>query len=122
MNNVNRKAFIYLITLSLIVSSIVSLTQTSVQAGWIRNTVNSIKKEGNNCIRGGCDPTRTTPRETLRTLTGERAIGAATNRWLNRQVRVQGAKVNSFKQRLINEIIMLNVWNYCLTWKVFVQN
>lgn len=70
----------------------------------MRNAVDSIKKEGNNCIRGGCDPTRTNPRETIKTLTGARAVGAATNRWLNRQVRVQGAKVNSFKKRLIDEI------------------
>lgn len=97
MNTANRQTFICVITFALIVSSVVPLTQTSVQAGWVRNAVNSIKKEGNNCIRGGCDPTRTNPRETIRTLTGARAVGAATNRWLNRQVRVQGAKVNSFK-------------------------
>ena len=104
MNTANRHTFIYIITCTLIVSSVATLTQTSVQAGWFKNTVNSIKKEVKNCTSGGCDPTRATPGGTIKTITGARAVGAATDRWLNRQVRVQGAKVNEFKQRFIDKI------------------
>jgi hypothetical protein len=92
------------LTTVFIVSSSILVLQSPVHAGFWDNARRSIKKEVNNCVSGGCDPTRTNPKEVLRTTTGARAIGAATDRWLNRQIRINTAKANDLKNRLRQNI------------------
>jgi hypothetical protein len=77
----------------------VCLLPSPSEANFLKGVGNSIKKEVNNCISGGCNPL-TSPKEIIRTTTGARAVGAATNRWYNRQVRINTAKANDAKNRL----------------------
>jgi Domain of unknown function (DUF4157) len=57
MNTRSRKRFISLVTISLVISSLVSLTEASSQAG----ILDTIGDELNNCVSGGCDPTPAIP-------------------------------------------------------------
>lgn len=92
----------HLITLSFVpfVAStfFVGLLPSPSEAGFWSKARDSIKKEINNCVSGGCDPL-TSPKEVIKTTTGARAVGAATNRWYNRQVRINTAKANDVKNR-----------------------
>jgi len=82
------------------------------EAGFLNRVRNGIKKEVNNCVSGGCNPL-TSPKEIIRTTTGARAIGAATDRWYNRQVRINTAKANDAKNRLKQHLNdNLNCWEF----------
>ncbi len=98
MNPIKGRIISSLTTVVLVASSL-TVVQSPAHAGFWSKARDSVRDELKNCVRGGCDPTRTNPREVLNTASGFRAIGAATNRWANRQVRIADAKANEIKIR-----------------------
>ena len=86
-------------TATVLVSSALTAFQAPAHAGFWSKARDSVRDELKNCVRGGCDPTRTNPREVIKTGTGYRAIGAATDRWANSQIRISDAKANEVKIR-----------------------
>ncbi|MBD2428571.1 hypothetical protein [Phormidium sp. FACHB-1136] len=100
-----RHMFRNIVPISIALLSLVSLAPPA-QAGFWEETFDSIRNEVDNCLSGGCDPTTVTPEDVIRTTTGARAVGAAFDRWLGRQVRIYSQEYEELKQSLrqyINE-------------------
>ncbi|MBS3029758.1 MAG: hypothetical protein HCA25_22595 [Dolichospermum sp. DET50] len=102
--NPSKHRMMFGLTTAVLVSSSLTVLQFPARAGFWSNTVDSVRHELKNCVHGGCDPTQTNPREVLDTTSGVRAFGAATDRWMNRQVRIGTAQANELKNRLQQRI------------------
>ena len=98
MNFVKYNVLSSFTAIALVLSALTAFPSPA-HAGFWSKARDSVRDELKNCVRGGCDPTRTNPREVIKTGTGYRAIGAATNRWANRQIRIADAKANEVKIR-----------------------
>jgi hypothetical protein len=114
-----RHMYRNIVLTSIALVSLVSLAPP-VQADFLEDTFDSLRNEVDNCLSGGCDPTNevdnclsggcdpttVTPEDFIRTTTGARAVGAAFDRWLGRQVRIYSQEYEELKQSLrqyINE-------------------